>query len=74
VIFLVAGLYLAFCAHRSLTRHGTPLNFDPSTCLIQDRLYRHSRNAIYAGFVAFLAGLSALSGNVLTLLCPRLPG
>jgi len=70
ILFLAAGANCIAGAHRSLTRHATPVTFAPSMCVIQDGLYRHSRNPMYVGFVAFLIGLSILSGNVLALLCP----
>lgn len=69
-LFLGAGTCLIAWSHRSLTRRATAVTFAPSTCLIQDGLYQHSRNPMYAGFVAFQIGLAILSGNVLALLCP----
>ena len=67
---LALGIFLIFGAHWSLKKHATTVTFAPSTCLIREGLYRHSRNPMYLGFVALLAGLSLCSGNVLTLFCP----
>jgi protein-S-isoprenylcysteine O-methyltransferase Ste14 len=72
VLFLGVGAYLVGGAYRLLTRHATPVTFAPSTCIIQEGLYRRSRNPMYVGFVILQAGLSILSGNILALLWPVL--
>ncbi len=56
ILFLTVGAYCIAGAHRSLARHATPVTFARSTCIIQEGLYRHSRNPMYVGFVAFLIG------------------
>ena len=68
--FLATGIFFILGAHQSLRKHATPVTFAPSTCLIREGVYRHSRNPMYLGFLALLAGLSIWSGNVLTLFCP----
>jgi len=70
LVFLAAGVYLVAGAHRSLTRHATPVTFAPSTCIIEEGLYQHSRNPMYVGFVLLLIGCSILSGNILSFLSP----
>lgn len=70
LLLLVAGVYFVASAHQSLARHATPVNFAPSTCIIQEGLYSRSRNPMYLGFVALLIGLAVLCGNVLALLSP----
>ncbi len=68
--FLFAGVYGMACAHQSLTGHATPVTFAPSTCVIEEGVYRYSRNPMYAGAIIFLIGCSILSGNILSLSCP----
>jgi protein-S-isoprenylcysteine O-methyltransferase Ste14 len=68
--FLCAGAYWIACARLSLARHSTPVNFAPSTCVIEEGVYNYSRNPMYVGFVIFLTGCSILSGNILSFLCP----
>ncbi len=70
VPFVGGGAYWIGRAHRSLTQHATPVTFAPSTCIIEEGLYHHSRNPMYVGFVLFLIGCSILSGNILALLGP----
>ena len=70
IAFFAMGILLILGAHWSLRKHATPVNFAPSTCLVQGGIYRQSRNPMYLGFIALLAGLSLWSGNILTLFCP----
>jgi protein-S-isoprenylcysteine O-methyltransferase Ste14 len=72
LLFLGVAIYFIGSAHHSLKRHATPVTYAPSTCVIEDGLYRYSRNPMYVGFVTFLIGLSVLSGNIFAFLSPVL--
>lgn len=67
---LLMGLYCISSPHFTLKRKNTPENYQKSTCVVKEDLYRYSRNPMYLGFVIFLIGFSLFVGNILSLVCP----
>jgi protein-S-isoprenylcysteine O-methyltransferase Ste14 len=60
----IAGFALMGLAHRTITKAGTPINTNrPAATLLTTGVFRFSRNPIYVGFVAILAGLGAAANG-----------
>lgn len=66
---LSVGLGCVLWHAGALRRAGTPVRpFEPPTALVQSGLYRYSRNPIYLGLIAMLAGVALLQGTLMPLL------
>jgi protein-S-isoprenylcysteine O-methyltransferase Ste14 len=63
---LVSGLWVISISAGLFRRRETTLNpFGESTALVQDGLYRYSRNPMYLGMLLILAGAAVWLGHVL---------
>lgn len=68
-LLLATGIVMVLASSRCFVRHGTCIiPFQKPTKLIQDGLYRFSRNPLYLGEVVMLIGLTLLFGSLWTLL------
>lgn len=62
---LVMGIALVLGSSKCFSRHGTCIiPFQKPSTLIQDGLYRFSRNPLYLGEVLMLMALAVLMGSV----------
>jgi protein-S-isoprenylcysteine O-methyltransferase Ste14 len=69
IVPIVAGLTVTIAGARHFDRVRTNIKtFDEPTLLVTDGLFRWSRNPMYLGFVAFLAGLAIALGTLSGLL------
>lgn len=67
IVPLVSGLLLIFISAGLFRRRHTTLNpFGESSALVQDGLYRYSRNPMYLGMLLVLAGTALWFGHVLS--------
>lgn len=68
-----AGVWLNVAASRAFRRHATTTDPDgqPGT-LVQDGVYRWTRNPMYLGGVLILAGLVLVSGAITSAIVPAL--
>src|SRR5580765_8078158 len=65
VFVLAGGVLAASCVAVFGTRgKGTPAPFDPPRVFVATGPYRYVRNPMYAGGLAFLAGLALFEGSV----------
>ncbi len=65
VLFVGSGLWTVIWAARLFGRAGTPIKpFEPSTRLVTNGPYRFTRNPMYLGMVAILAGVGLLLGSL----------
>jgi protein-S-isoprenylcysteine O-methyltransferase Ste14 len=65
LIPLLFGLWINLSADRAFKQASTTVKpFEESTALIQDGVFRFSRNPMYVGFVAILLGISLLLGSI----------
>ena len=65
----LAGLALLFASAGLFRRRGTTLHpYGESAVLVQDGLYRYSRNPMYLGMLLVLAGIAAGLGQLLAAL------
>jgi len=63
---LVTGVWVISISAGLFRRRETTLNpFGESTALVQDGLYRYSRNPMYLGMLLILAGAAVWLGHVL---------
>jgi protein-S-isoprenylcysteine O-methyltransferase Ste14 len=69
---LLAGLYPLGQSYKLFSKHRTPVTFDDSTSLVKEGIYKRTRNPMYLGMIALLAGLSISFGNVIGLAVPIL--
>jgi protein-S-isoprenylcysteine O-methyltransferase Ste14 len=72
---LIAGVVVVVLARRELARHGQPTDPGrPTRRLVTSGVFSISRNPLYLGAVAFLAGLSLMIGLgwMLVLLIPAM--
>jgi protein-S-isoprenylcysteine O-methyltransferase Ste14 len=65
VVFVGFGFWIVIWAARLFGRAGTPIKpFQPSTHLVTGGPYRFTRNPMYLGMVAILAGVGLLLGSL----------
>lgn len=71
VIPFTCGVLLVAASAGMFRRRKTTLNpFGESSALVQDGLYRHSRNPMYLGMLLVLTGVALWLGNVPALAAP----
>lgn len=71
VIPFICGVLLVAVSAGMFRRRHTTLNpFGESSALVQDGLYRYSRNPMYLGMLLILAGAALWLGNVLAFAIP----
>lgn len=71
VVPLAVGVLLIAVSAGMFRRRQTTLNpFGESSALVQDGLYRHSRNPMYLGMLLILTGVALWLGNVLSFAMP----
>lgn len=69
VVVIVAGIAFMMWGHGRFKQLGVAVKtFKPATRLVTDGAHGHSRNPMYVGFVAILAGLSLSAGSIPMLL------
>jgi protein-S-isoprenylcysteine O-methyltransferase Ste14 len=57
IVFIAIGIYFILKPWYLFQKHNTPEDFSESTVLVQEGIYRYSRNPMYLGGVLFLLGL-----------------
>ena len=62
-VLLLAGCCVVTHTYLLFSRHSTPENFLPSSCVVAEGLYRYSRNPMYLGMIAILLGVAGLVGR-----------
>jgi len=72
VILFLVGFYFIFWTWKIFKKYNTPENFDKSTKLVTEGLFRFSRNPMYLGGFLILFGLFIFVGNLVSLLGPVL--
>ena len=61
---MLAGLYIAARASRQFSQAGTNIiPLSKSTALVTDGMFKWTRNPMYTGMIAFLAGLALVLDN-----------
>jgi protein-S-isoprenylcysteine O-methyltransferase Ste14 len=60
-IAFVAGMAMMSAGHRAMSRHGTAVNpLRPTTALVADGVFRHTRNPLYVGVSIALCGIALI--------------
>jgi len=70
IIFILLGVGLNLWAWAYFNRAGTPENYEKPTFLVKEGPYQFSRNPMHLGGILLVAGISLITGNVLTLVAP----
>lgn len=64
-VVIGAGFLLVIVAARQFQTHATAIRpFEESSALVTDGVYRFSRNPMYLGLIAILAGVAILLGTL----------
>ena len=69
---MFAGLYLLQRSSRIFNERNTTFYLASPTVFVKEDVYRFSRNPMYLGALIFILGLSVLTGNLLSFVCPVL--
>lgn len=69
-LIMILGVYMIGSTHYYLKRYNTAENFNKSTHVIENGLYKYSRNPMYLGALIFLTGLAVLIGTILGFVSP----
>lgn len=65
IALVLAGILLALAAKRLFDRAGTPVApIKPTSALVTDGIYRHTRNPMYLGLSLILLGLAVATGSL----------
>jgi protein-S-isoprenylcysteine O-methyltransferase Ste14 len=70
LILVIPGIYLVISPLSLFKRHNTPESFDPSTYLVQESIYRYTRNPMYLGGIIILVGSCILLNNRVSFVSP----
>ena len=64
-LFVVLGIAFAVAANRQFMRAGTPVRpFEPMTAIVTGGIFAYTRNPMYLGMTAVLAGIALLLGSL----------
>jgi protein-S-isoprenylcysteine O-methyltransferase Ste14 len=67
-LLVIAGVAIAFAGEAQFNRAGTSVKpFARAAVLVTDGLFRFSRNPMYLGMLAVLAGVAVLEGSIVAL-------
>ena len=72
LILIIKGSVFVYLAWALFKKYKTPEDFQKSTRLVKEGLFKYSRNPMYSGGVVFLFGISILLGNIASLISPVL--
>ena len=70
IVVLASGFILVSKSYMLFQKNNTPHNFDTATSLIEEGIFRYSRNPMYLGMVLILLGLGICFGNIISLIIP----
>lgn len=70
IIVILFGFILVSKSYSLFQKYQTPHNFDDSTSLIKEGVFKYSRNPMYLGMVLILIGLAISFGNLVSLIIP----
>ena len=70
LLFVGTGLYLNLSADRIMKKHGTPHKFEKSVYVIEEGVFKLSRNPMYLGMTVIILGFALISKNVVALISP----
>ncbi|MDF3821916.1 isoprenylcysteine carboxylmethyltransferase family protein [Leptospira sp. 96542] len=64
LVFLLSGIIMSMFGSNQFKKRGTTvMTFDEPIKLVQDGLYKYTRNPMYLGFVLFLFGFAVCLGS-----------
>jgi protein-S-isoprenylcysteine O-methyltransferase Ste14 len=69
-VVFAAGVWLMMRTYRLMKRRGTTHQFGVTTRLIEDDVFRYSRNPMYVGMTAMLIGAALALRNLAALAAP----
>jgi len=67
---LIFGIYIVLHTYSIFKNNNTPESFKESVCVVDEGIYRYSRNPMYLGFLIALIGVSFISRNILSFISP----
>lgn len=67
---IILASYLIISSHLFLMKNNTTEKYDKSTCVVQNLLYKYSRNPMYLGFLLLLIGIVFFLGNMISFIAP----
>lgn len=67
ILFTFAGFVLAGKVHDLFNKHKTTLGMDKSDHLIDEGIFKRTRNPMYIGMFLFLFGISFCMGNLISI-------
>ena len=70
VLLILIGGFLNMNAEKLMKKYDTPHKFEKSTRVVQEGVFKFSRNPMYLGMTLILLGLAAMSQNIVTFVSP----
>jgi len=70
IVLMLFAFLMTGKAKGLLNSHNTPSTFEPSTTLVEEGIYKRSRNPMYLGMFIFLLGFAVCFGNLLAAIIP----
>lgn len=67
---MAAGVYFFYSAFKLFRKYKTPIDFEKSTHLITEGVFKYTSNPIYFGALTLLTGISVLLGNIFSFVSP----
>jgi protein-S-isoprenylcysteine O-methyltransferase Ste14 len=69
-LFMAVGIYFISASYVLLKKHKTAIDFEKSTFLVTEGVYKYTSNPMYFGAFLFLLGTSILMGNIISFAAP----
>jgi len=67
---IILASYLIISSHLFLVKNNTTEKYSKSTCVVQDWLYKYSRNPMYLWFLLLIIWISFFLDNLISFISP----
>lgn len=67
---IILASYLIISSHMFLIKNNTTEKYNKSTCVVQNWLYKYSRNPMYLWFLLLIIWISFFLGNIISFISP----
>ena len=70
IALIIFGILIVGKSKQLFIKHNTPHSYEKSTTIVEESIYKYSRNPMYFGMIVFVLGFSVCFGNIIGIIIP----